>query len=80
MKVRCTYSCIHENEVHLHKGKDHLEQWIYSAQNLMAWRIKRYFKERSKLQANVNHCAQTKSYTIKNENVPINLNIKSKEI
>ena len=40
-----TYSGIHEDKVHLHESKNHLQQWIDTNQYMMAGRVERYFKE-----------------------------------
>lgn len=48
-----TYSRVHENEVHLHEGENHLQKWIDTSQNLMARRSNWSLEECSKFQANV---------------------------
>ena len=55
-----TYSCIHEDEVHLAECEDHLEDGVDSSKYLIAWRVPGYFKEGAQLQSIVNHCAKAK--------------------
>lgn len=44
-KENQTYSGIHKDEIHLHEGKDHLQQGVDANQNVMTWRIEGYFEE-----------------------------------
>lgn len=53
--VKSTHSRVHEDEVHLHEGENHLQKWIDAAQNLVTWRANWDFKERTELQTDVNH-------------------------
>lgn len=62
-----TYPCIHEDEVHLHEGEDHLEQRIDAAQDLVAGRRERNLEEGAQLQARVDHRAQAKGYHLRVE-------------
>lgn len=58
---RHTYASVHENEIHLHEGENHLQQWIDAAQNLMAWRSEWNLEECTDFQSNIDHCAQAES-------------------
>lgn len=64
LRVTYNYSRIHEYEVHLHEGKYHLQQRIYTSKNYMAWWCKWNFEKRSYFQASIYHCSQSKSWKI----------------
>ena len=61
MLMMMAYPGIHEDEIHLHKCKNHLQERINSTKYLMAGRSKRRFEKYSKFETVVNHRAQAKS-------------------
>lgn len=56
-----TYPRVHEDEVHLHEGEDHLQNWIHALENLVTRRCGWHLEERAEFQTVVDHCTQAKS-------------------
>lgn len=61
MSAKVSHPWVHEDEIHLHEGEDHLQQRVDAFQDLMAWRSQGDFEEAAKLESNVDHRAQTES-------------------
>lgn len=57
-----THPWVHEDEVHLHEGEHHLENGVGTPQHRVAGRVHRDLKPGAKLQAVVDHGAQSKSW------------------
>ncbi len=51
----CTDPCVHEDEVELAEGEDHLEDGVDAAHDLVAGRVPRDLEERRHLQPHVRH-------------------------
>lgn len=62
IKEECfTYPRVHEDEVHLHEGENHLENWIHALEDLVAGRRGRHLEEGAEFQTVVDHCTEAES-------------------
>ena len=56
-----TYPCVHEDEVHLAEGEDHLQDGVDAPEHLVAGGVPRDLEEGSKFESVVDHCAKTEA-------------------
>ena len=54
-----TYPCVHEDEVHLAEGEDHLQDGVDAPKHLVAGGVPRDLEEGPELQSVVDHGAKT---------------------